>query len=61
MEPGQLEHELCGLLSVQRFSFLSNIIIEFTSDDEEFFTGFYAQVYTMSKYMIFYYFFTVRA
>ena len=53
MQQEKLLYSLCGLQGTEPYSFKSNIIIEFISDDEDFYTGFYAEVYTMSKWIYF--------
>ena len=53
MQQEKLLYSLCGLQGTEPYSFKSNIIIEFISDDEDFYTGFYAEVYTMSKWINF--------
>ena len=53
MQQEKLLYSLCGLQGTEPYSFKSNIIIEFISDDEDFYTGFYAEVYTMSEWIYF--------
>ena len=49
MQPVKLITTICGLQGIQTMTFTSNIIIEFSSDDEEQFTGFFAELFTMGK------------
>ena len=49
MEIGELIHSICGLHSISEYSFDSNIIVEFISDSEDQYTGFFAEILTMGK------------
>jgi hypothetical protein len=49
-EKKEVLHELCGLRSLQTLTFESNIILEFESDNAVEDAGFFAEVFTMSKF-----------
>ena len=49
-EKKEVLHELCGLRNLQTLTFESNIILEFESDNAVEDAGFFAEVFTMSKF-----------